>query len=43
LVGSPDEFVLVSILGKIDLDKISQLSKQLDIDGVEHLEKIENQ
>ncbi len=42
LVGSPEEFVLVSILGKIDLDKISQLAKQLDIDGVEHLEKIEN-
>jgi len=42
LVGSPEEFVLVSILGKIDLEKISQLAKQLDIDGVEHLEKIEN-
>ena len=42
LVGSPDEFVLVSIFGKIDLEKISQLAKQLDIDGVEHLEKIEN-
>jgi len=42
LVGSPEEFVLVSILGKIDLDKISQLAKQLDINGVEHLEKIEN-
>ncbi len=42
LVGGAEEFVLVSILGKIDLDKISQLAKQLDIEGVEHLEKIEN-
>jgi len=42
LVGSPEEFVLVSIFGKIDLEKISQLAKQLNIDGVEHLEKIEN-
>jgi len=42
LVGSEEEFVLVSIFGKIDLEKISQLAKQLDIDGVEHLEKIEN-
>jgi len=42
LIGGSDEFMLMSIIGKIDLDKISQLSKQLNIDGVEHLEKIEN-
>ncbi len=40
LVGSPDEFVLLSLTGTIDLDKISQLSKGLDIDGVKHLEKV---
>lgn len=40
LVGSPDEFVLLSLTGKIDLDKISELSKGLDIEGVQHLEKI---
>lgn len=39
LVGSPDQFVLLSLAGKIDLDKISSLSKGLDIDGVKHLEK----
>lgn len=40
LVGSPDEFTMLSFTGKIDLDKISQLSKTLDIDGAEHLEKV---
>lgn len=40
LVGAPDEFTLLSITGKIDLDKISALSKTLDIEGVEHLDKV---
>ena len=40
LVGSPDEFTLLSFTGKINLDKISQLSKTLDIQGAEHLSKI---
>ena len=40
LVGAPDEFVLLSFTGKIDLDKISELSKTLDIDGAEHLSKV---
>ncbi|HRI59926.1 MAG TPA: DUF4252 domain-containing protein [Saprospiraceae bacterium] len=42
LVGAPDEFVLLSITGKIDLDKISELSKTLDIDGAQHLEKVKS-
>ena len=40
LVGKPDEFVLLSFTGKIDLDKISELSKVLDVKGAEQLEKI---
>jgi len=40
LVGAPNEFVLLSFTGKIDLNKISTLAKTLDIDGVQHLEKI---
>jgi len=40
LVGKPDEFVLLSFTGKIDLDKISSLSKVLDVKGAEQLEKI---
>lgn len=42
LVGSPDQFVLLSFTGKIDLDKISELSKTLDIDGAEHLGKLKS-
>ncbi len=40
LVGAPDEFVLLSFVGKIDLEKIGSLSKTLDIKGAEHLGKI---
>ena len=40
LVGSPDEFTLLSFTGKIDLDKISTLSKTLDIKGADQLDKI---
>ncbi len=40
LVGKPTEFVLLSFTGKIDLDKISELSKVLDVKGAEQLEKI---
>ncbi len=42
LVGAPTEFVMLSFTGKIDLDKISQLSKTLDINGAEHLGKIKS-
>lgn len=40
LVGSPDEFTMLSFTGKINLDKISSLAKTLDVDGTEHLEKL---
>jgi hypothetical protein len=40
LVGSPDEFVMISFVGKIDLDKIAKLAKTADIEGLEHLEKV---
>lgn len=40
LVGKPDEFVLLSFTGKIDLDKISELSKVLDVKGADQLTKI---
>lgn len=42
LVGGDTEFVMVSFVGNIDLDKISQLAKKLDVDGVEHLDKLED-
>lgn len=40
LVGAPNEFTMLSFIGKIDLDKIAALSKSLDIEGVEHLDKV---
>ena len=42
LVGKPDEFVMLSFTGKIDLDKISSLSKVLDVKGADELEKIKS-
>ena len=40
LVGGNDEFVLMSFVGNIDLNKIAKLAKKLDIDGAEHLDKV---
>jgi Domain of unknown function (DUF4252) len=42
LVGAPNEFTLLTFVGKIDLDKISTLSKSLDIEGAEHLDKVKS-
>lgn len=42
LVGKPTEFVMLSFTGKIDLDKISELSKVLDVKGADSLEKIKS-
>jgi hypothetical protein len=43
LVGGEDEFVLLSFVGKIQLNKIAKLAKQLDISGSEHLEKLDKE
>jgi hypothetical protein len=42
LVGAPEQFVMISFVGKINLDQISKLSKSADISGLEHLEKVGN-
>lgn len=42
LVGGEDDFVLMSFVGDIDLDKISKLAHSIDIDGLEHLDKIKD-
>jgi hypothetical protein len=36
------DFFLMSMSGNLDLKDISRLSKTLDIDGFEHLEKVDN-
>ena len=40
LVGGED-FVLMSFVGDIDLKKISKLANNMDMKGIEHLEKID--
>lgn len=41
IVKDNEEFVLVSIFGQIDIGQIKQLGKSFDLEGMEHLEKIE--
>lgn len=41
LLADGEEFVLISIVGRIDLKKISRLAKHMEIEGLEHLEKVE--
>ncbi|MBR9999283.1 MAG: DUF4252 domain-containing protein [Cyclobacteriaceae bacterium] len=40
LIGGDDDFFLMSLVGDLTLEDISRLSKTLDIDGFEHLEKL---
>lgn len=42
LVGGEDEFVMLSFVGKLDLEKIGNLASKLDIDGAEHLGKLKD-
>jgi len=41
LVGAAENFVFISLMGKIDLKKLSSLSKSMDIDGLDYLEELE--
>jgi hypothetical protein len=40
LVGGNKEFVLLSFVGTLDLNRIAKLASKLDMDGAEHLEKL---
>lgn len=40
LTNDRTEVVIMSFLGNLDLNKVSKLSKTLNIDGAEHLEKL---
>ena len=42
LVGGVKEFVMISFIGNISLDKISKLANNLDVDGMEHLKELKN-
>lgn len=41
LVNSPDESVVISIQGDIDMKNISKIAKSMNIEGMDKLEKIE--
>jgi hypothetical protein len=41
LVGEPNQFVMLSFTGTIDLNKIATLGKTLNIEGAEHLSKVQ--
>jgi hypothetical protein len=43
IVGGKDEFVMLSFIGKIQLNKIAKLAKNMDIDGMEHLDKLDKE
>lgn len=38
IVGGEDEFILLSFVGNIDINKLAKLAKMLDIDGAKSLE-----
>lgn len=42
LVGDNGEFVLMNFTGKIDLKKIARLTKSVNIDGIEYLNKVDD-
>lgn len=41
LVGGKDGFTMMSFVGNLDLKKLSKLAKDMDISGLEHLEKLD--
>ena len=42
LSGQGNKFCLMSLIGDIDLKKISKLSKTLDVEGIENLDKLKD-
>jgi uncharacterized protein DUF4252 len=41
IMGSNDDFIILSLIGDIDLKQISRLSHSMDIDGFEKLENLD--
>jgi hypothetical protein len=39
--GSPDSFMILSLTGEIDLNKVSKLGSKMNVKGLEKLEKME--
>lgn len=41
LIGGENNFAMISFVGNIDLKKIGKIAKALDVDGLEHLKKLD--
>lgn len=42
VMGGNEEFMVLSIFGEIDLKQISRIGRKMDIDGLDHLEKMKD-
>ena len=42
LIGGDDTFTMLSFVGNIDLKKVGKLANMMDIDGLEHLDKVDD-
>ena len=42
IVNGDHDFLLMTMTGDLDLKDISKLSKTMDIDGFEHLDKVDD-
>jgi len=40
LVGDTDQFVFISLMGNIDLKKLSSLSQSMDVEGLDYLDQL---
>jgi len=43
IIGCGDEFFILSLLGDIDLKQVAKLSRTIQIDGMEHLQNIDEE
>ncbi len=43
LIGGQDDFAMISFVGNIDLKKVGKLAKALEIDGIQHLQKLDKE
>src|SRR5690606_41472042 len=41
VVGGPDEFMVLSVFGEIDLKQISRIGRKLNVSGLEKLESMD--
>ena len=41
IMGGNEQFMVMSLFGEIDLKQISRIGKKMDVEGLEHLEKMD--